>query len=52
MTNKTVASCVRSATGKAIDEASKLNDKKLLKRKPKEPDEWKYHKGKTHVMHL
>ncbi len=52
VTSKTVASCGRSATGKAVDEALKLNDKKLLKRKLKEPDEWKDHKGKTHVVHL
>ena len=51
-TSKTVASVVRSASGKAAEEASKPSDRKFLKRKLKEPDEWKDHKGKTHTVHL
>ena len=30
----------------------KVEDNKLLKRKLREPDEWKDHSGKTHVKHL
>ena len=32
--------------------ASKVEDNKLLKRKLKEPDEWKDRSGKTRVKHL
>jgi hypothetical protein len=50
-TNKTVvvASKAPASSSKA---AAKIEDNKLLKRKLREPDEWKDHAGNTHVKHL
>ena len=49
-TNKTVAVIARKASDKEVD--VKVKDNKFLKRKLKEPDEWKDHQGKTHKKHL
>jgi hypothetical protein len=40
----------KKASEKQVD--AKANDNKFLKRKLKEPDEWKDHTGKTHRKHL
>jgi hypothetical protein len=45
-TSKTVAVIARKANDKEVD--AKVNDNRFLKRKLKEPDEWKDHTGKTH----
>jgi len=47
---KTAIVLARSANDKEVD--TKVNDNKLLKRKLKEPDEWKGHTGKTYRRHL
>jgi hypothetical protein len=52
VSNNTVASCARSVSGKGVDEVAKPNDKKILKRKLKEPGEWKDNKGKTPNVQL
>ena len=49
-TNKTVAVIARKASDKEVD--VKVKDNKFLKRKLKEPDEWKDHQGKTRKKHL
>ena len=53
--NKTAASFAKasaSTLGPSSASQSKEKDNKLLKRKLKEPDEWKDNAGKTHVKHL
>ena len=45
-TNKTVTVIARKSFDKEVD--AKVNDYKFLKRKLKEPDEWKDHTGKSH----
>ena len=49
--NKAVvgASKASASSSKTVD---KVDDNKLLKRKLREPDEWKDPSGKTHVQHL
>ena len=43
------ASKASASSSKAV---AKVEDNKLLKRKLREPDEWKDHSGKTNVKHL
>jgi hypothetical protein len=50
-TNKAVVGASK-ATVSSSKEAAKAEDNKLLKRKLREPDEWKDHSGETHVKHL
>ena len=49
-TNKTVAIFAKSAA-KGSEDTTKAPDGKFLKRKLKEPDEWKDSSGKTHRTH-
>jgi hypothetical protein len=49
-TNTTVVVIAKKAYDKEVD--AKANDNKFVKRKLKEPDEWKDHTGKTHRKHL
>ncbi len=49
-TNKTVVVIAKKASDKEVD--TKANDNKFLKRKLKNPDEWKDHTGKTHRKYL
>jgi hypothetical protein len=48
-TSKTVVVIARKASDKEVD--AKANDNKFLKRKLKEPEEWKDSTGKTHKKH-
>ena len=50
-TNKAVVGASKATTSSS-KVAAKVEDNKLLKRKLREPDEWKDHSGKTHVKHL
>ena len=50
-TNKVVVGASKATTSSS-KAAAKVEDNKLLKRKPREPDEWKDHSGKIHVKHL
>jgi len=50
-TNKAVVGASK-ALASSLKAAAKVEDNKLLKRKLREPDEWKDHSGKTHVKHL
>jgi len=52
--NKTVASCSKATAPSSSSDGGKTKEKdnKSLKRKLKEPDDWKDHTGKTHLKHL
>jgi len=50
-TNKAVVGSSKATTSSS-KAAAKVEDNKLLKKKLREPDEWKDHSGKTHVKHL
>jgi hypothetical protein len=50
-TNKTVVGASKASTSSS-KAAAKVEDNKLLKRKLREPDEWKDHSGKNHVKNL
>ena len=50
-TNKIVVGTSK-ANASSAKAAAKVEDNKILKRKLREPDEWKDHAGKTHVKNL